>query len=372
VQALRRAQVVADNPVVSTDMRKNLVQMMERNIAIIQCREVPGAAVGAAARAKDDPLGPAVRKNRDAFFKEQLAEMKEVREGVERYARLQNAGLKRDADAELSRLAKQYPDNPSVIFLQDRGNFANAVEDSRTHAQLQNERIALAMRRVDESATPIGGKNGDIEFPDAKKWKELTERRKQTVELTAEEKKIITSLNKAVTVNWSGKPLDEALQELSNTLDLKLFIDEKSITELGIDLQKPVTLQANLVSAKTVLRQVLASQGLTYIVKDQVIQVMDTERAKNMLVTRVYYLGDVIRGTGPFGGLEWGPLANFQQTIANAETIVKSITTSIDPLSWRERGGPCTITFHYPSMSIVVRASAEIHASLGATLAGGK
>src|SRR5207253_8092286 len=139
---------------------------------------------------------------------------------------------------------------------------------------------------------------------------------------TAEEKKIIEALNKPVTVNWNGKPLDEAMQELSNMLDQKLFLDKKSVDDLGIDLRKPFTLQANGVSAKTVLRQVLASQGLTFVVKDQVIQVVDTERAKNMLVTRVYYLGDLVRGTGPFGGIEWGPFANFQQTMANVETIM--------------------------------------------------
>ncbi|HVL14815.1 MAG TPA: hypothetical protein VM529_19750, partial [Gemmata sp.] len=226
-----------------------------------------------------------------------------------------------------------------------------------------------AFKSVDRSALPIGG-NGDIEFPSD--WKEKTKRRLQTIELTSAEKKIVESLNKPVTVNWNGKPLDEAIQELSDTLDQKLFLDKKSIDDLGIDLRTPFSLQANGVSAKTVLRQVLASKGLTFVVKDQVIQVMDTERAKNTLVTRVYYLGDVVRGTGPFGQIQWGPFLNFQQTVANADALVKSITSSIDPLSWKEKGGPCSITFHYPSMSIIVRASAEVHASLGATLAGGR
>ena len=167
-------------------------------------------------------------------------------------------------------------------------------------------------------------------------------------------------------------------------VDLALALDEGSlisgrlvgpdgpVQDLGIDLQKPFTLSANGVSARTVLRQVLASQGLTFVIKDQVIQVVDTERAKNMLVTRVYYLGDVVRGTGPFGGLEWGPLANFQQTVANVDAIMKAITASIDPLSWKEKGGPASITFHYPSMSIIVRASAEVHASLGSKIGGGR
>jgi hypothetical protein len=369
VQMLRQAQVLADSPVLSAQARKSLVNMLERKIAVIQGRALPEPAVGAAPGAKPDPNGPAVKRTRDEALKTYLAEMKDVREGVERFAKFKQAGLDREADQELAKLAKSYPNNPAVISLQDRDNFAVQVRDALAYNDLASRRINEAMKAVDRAALPIGG-NGDIEFP--ADWKEKTERRLTRVNLTATEKKIIESLNKPVTVNWNGKPLQEALQELSNLLDQKLFLDEKSIEDLGVNLQKPFTLQANGVSARTVLRQVLASQGLTFVLKDQVIQVMDTERAKHLLVTRVYYLGDIVRGTGPFGGLEWGPLANFQQTLANVDTIMKAITSSVDPLSWKEKGGPASITFDYPSMSIIVRASAEVHATLGATLAGGR
>ena len=84
-------------------------------------------------------------------------------------------------------------------------------------------------------------------------------------------------------------------------------------------------------------------------------------------------VGDVVQGVGPFGGaLQWGPFVDFQQTLANVDTIVQAIQTSIDPLFWRAKGGPGTITFHYPSMSIIVRASAEVHASLGSRIGGGR
>ncbi len=80
-----------------------------------------------------------------------------------------------------------------------------------------------------------------------------------------------------------------------------------------------------------------------------------------------------MQGVGPFGGaLQWGPFVDFQQTMSNVETIMKAITTSIDPLSWREKGGPASITFNFPSMSIIVRASAEVHATIGSKMGGGR
>jgi len=347
---------------ISGDARKSLTDALDRKIASIQGKALPNPGPAL------DPKAVALKDDKRAAFESQLAEVKDIRAGVDRFAQLKKAGLNKDADYELAKLTKAYPNNPSVLRLQDQDTIANRVEDSLEFARQQNERITLVMRDVDKSTLPA---KGDIEFP--KDWAEKTKRRSKDVELTETEKKIIESLNKAVTVNWNGRPLDEALQDLSNTLDQKLFIDKQSIENLGVDLRKPINLQANGVSARTVLRQLLASQGLTFVVRDQVIQVVDTEKAKNLLVTKVYYLGDIVQGVGPFGGaLRWGPYLDMQQTLANVDAITQSIKSSIDPLCWKENGGPCTITFHFPSMSIIVRASAEVQASLGAKVGGGK
>lgn len=362
IQTLKAAQTNIDLAVsISSTARTNLTDQLQRKIAAIEGKPLPVAA-----GPKDDPKAAAVRKDRAAAFESYKAEIKDVQEGVGRYAKYKQAGLNREADYELAKLAKAYPNNPSVIVLQEKGTFANRVEDSAAFAKLQSDRIIAANNSVMVSSLPIGG-NGDIEFP--KDWKDKTERRLKTVELSAKEKKIIEALNKPTSVNWNNTMLEEALQELSTAMDQNLFLDKKSLSDLGIDLQKPVSLQAKNVSTRTVLRQLLAAQGLTFVVKDESIQVVTVEKAKEMLVTRVYYLGDLVQGVGPFGGApQWGPFLDHQQTMANVETIVKTIQKSIDPLSWRENGGPSTITFHFPSMSIIVRASTEVHATLGASM----
>jgi hypothetical protein len=296
------------------------------------------------------------------------AELKAVNDSIRKIARYQDAGFTREADRELALLAKAYPNNPSVILLQDKGTFAGRVADSLEFARLQDKRVTIALRDVDRSGLPS---IMDVEFP--KDWKEKTERRLKGVQLSAKERKIIEALDKPITVNWNGMMLEESLQELSTKMDQNLFIDKKSLSDLGIELNKPTSLQANGVSTRTVLRQILAAQGLTFVVKDEAIQVVTVDKARDMLVTRVYYLGDLVQSTGPFGGApQWGTFLDFQQTMANVETIVKSITASIDPLSWKERGGPGTVTFHYPSMSIIVRASAEVHATLGSKMGAGR
>lgn len=361
-QHLKATQVsVIDlSPSLSDATRKTLTDLLNRKIAAVEGRAVAQPEV------KNDPVAVGVKNDRSAAFDSYVREIKAVKEGIDRVAEYKRSGQDKEADREVATLTRLYPNNPAVISLQTQNNFGDRVKDSSDFAQLQQSRITLAMNDVMKSSLPA---LGDVEFP--KDWKEKTARRLKTIELTDAEKKIIESLNKPVQFDWNNRPLDEALQELSTKLDQKLFIDKKSVDDLGIDLRKPVSLQANGVASRTVLRQILASQGLTFVVKDQVIQVVDVEKAKNMLVTRVYYLGDVVQGVGPFAGsLTWGPLVDFQQTMANVDAIMKSIRTSIDPLSWKENGGPASVTFHFPSMSIIVRASAEVHAALGTSMGG--
>ena len=168
------------------------------------------------------------------------------------------------------------------------------------------------------------------------------------------------------------RPLDEALQDISNMLDVPLLIDKKSLDALGLDLKTGSTLQAKGISGRTVLRSVLGALGLTFVVKDETIQIVTVEKAKTMLVTRVYYLGDLIKGVGPFSDPRLPPAITAQQTQANAAAIIELIK-KIDPLSWDgEAHGPGTITYHAPTQSIIVRNSTEVQFSLSNAIYGNK
>lgn len=317
---------------------------------------------------KLDPNGPAARASRAAMMEKFRQEVRDVQEAVERVKFYQANNDQKSAQEVIQRIARAYPDNPSVIFMTQKDSFGSAVADARAMSDLMGKRVVAALNSVERSAIPIAG---DIEFP--ADWKEKSERRKKMFELklTPKEKSLIEALDKPVTISVIGRGMQEVLQDLSNQMDQSILVDPKSLTDLGIDLQKPVTLQAKGLSARTVLRQVLGGAGLTFVLKDEAIQVVTVDRARDLLVTRVYYLGDVVQGVGPFGGgaPTWGPFIDYQQTLNNVELIMNAIQSSIDPLSWRgQAGGPGSITFHYPSMSLIVRASTEVHATLGSKL----
>jgi hypothetical protein len=110
----------------------------------------------------------------------------------------------------------------------------------------------------------------------------------------------------------------------------------------------------------------LQQQGLTYIIRDNIIQVVSIEEASKVLVTRAYDVRDLVGAGGPFNTLTvWGPYADAQQTYVNAQMLIEAIEKSVDPNCWKDTGkGAGTISFHYPTMTLIVRAPSEVHAEL--------
>src|SRR5262245_12383761 len=228
-QALKSAQTNIDLAVaISTDARKSLTDQLQRKIAAVEGRPLADPTGPLA-----DPKAAAVKYDKKAAYESAVAEIKAVDDGIRKIARYQDAGLTPEADRELAALAKAYPNNPSVIMLQEKGSFRDRVADSQEYARQMDKRVTIALRDTDRSAMPA---IGDIEFP--KDWKEKTKLRVTGVQLTAKEKKIIEALDKPISVNWNNKMVEEALQELSTTMDQNLFIDKKSLADLDINLQK--------------------------------------------------------------------------------------------------------------------------------------
>jgi len=354
---------------ISETARTRFTAMLDAKLAAIEGRPFanpvnPGV--------KLDPKGPEMKAAQADVAAKYFAELKDVREGIKRIETAQAAGKTNEANAEVARLTKLYPTNPSVWALGQKDSMQNRVADAQAYYVEASRRWVANQKNINNSSLPIVNENG-VEFP--KDWAEKSKIRlaANTVQLTAKEKKIIEALDKPISVGFSDRPLDEALQDLSNLFDQPLLIDKKSLEDLGLDLKKGVSLQGKSLSGRTVLRAVLATQGLTFVVKDETIQIVTVERSKTLLTTRVYYLGDLVQGVGPFSDIQWGPFINQQQTQANVTALLDSIR-KIDPLSWSgpDTGGPGTITYHAASQSIIVRNSAEVHASLGNAFYGKK
>jgi hypothetical protein len=305
-------------------------------------------------------------QNRKAFDEAQV-ETKEVREAVTAIARDEADGKLADARIRVANLKAKYPTNAAVIQLTELGLVRDNIAEAKSLTEEMNRRVVASLNGVERSALPAVR---DMEFPPD--WKEISERRRKLtqVQLGEEEEALLRALETQITVPMKGQPFEESIQTLSNAIGKNLYVDQKSFDSLGMDMRRLVDVPAN-VSARTALRAMLQSVGMTFIIRDKIIKVVSVEEARKNMMTRSYEIRDLIQSGGPFnGGATWGPYIDYLQTQKNAEMLVESIMMSVDPNAWSNRGGPSSILFHYPTMSIVVRAPSEVHYSLGLAMYG--
>lgn len=338
---------------ISGDKRKELVALVQQRLdAVRRPATVSPAADTTAVAARRSETRTAV----EAY----LAEAKEVRDTLAKVAQLDAENKPQEAQAKAAELARKYPQNPSVLALADKGAFGERVRAAQELAREQSDRVTYVFNDVARTALPP---KGDVEYP--ANWKELTEQRLKAAKLDPQTEAILTALEKLVPKGVNDVPFEEAVQMVSNLVDQPLYLDKKALEDAGLDVKRPVSVPGG-VTARTALRAVLQSLGLTYIIKDGVIQVVTLEQAKGTLVTRSYYLGDVLSNGPLSGAVRWGPVADYEQSTRNAEMIVDAVTKSIDPMVWSSGPGrgPATIFFHAPTMSLIVRAPTEVHAAI--------
>ena len=358
-ERLNQAKVGLDTSLVSNAKKEELFKVVDLTIASFK---VPGGPV-------IDPAAAGVKADRATVETAMKQEVADIATGIAEVSRLYESGNTRAAEAKAAELARRYPNNPAAFTLTQKGRLSDLISDSSAFAKMQNERVLYTFNDVMRSSLPV---KGDIEFP--KDWKDRAGKRDNGERMTPELEAILKSLDKPIPTQLQSMPFEEAVQQLSTEINQPIYLDKKSLEDVpGFDLKKAVTPLAvpkgTPLSARTVLRALLQSQGLTFVVRDNIIQVVTVEKAQSMLTTKAYYIGDVVQAVGPYGGaVKWGTYLDYQQTEANVKMVIEAIR-GYDPMAWRERtGGPASVTFHYPSMSIIVKAPTEVHATLGNAL----
>ena len=213
---------------------------------------------------------------------------------------------------------------------------------------------------IARSATPAAG---DVEFPESKKWKELTEKRKKD-NLTAGERAILKALDTPLAIEFKKSRIEDVVETLQTALGVTIFADKSILEKVGVTYDTEITLSFKRpVTARTILRKIFGEIGLTYIVKDETIEVLTPEMAKDMMVVKAYPIGDLVGLTNPFLGPALGKL----QELEFANQIIAMIKQSIEPGSWDDANG-AKIVYEPGTRSLVIKQSALVHSMLGKSL----
>jgi type II secretory pathway component GspD/PulD (secretin) len=231
------------------------------------------------------------------------------------------------------------------------------------------------------------------------------------------EKQIERQLSKPVTLSFSDTPLKAVIEDLRLEQSLNIYVDTRALDNAGISLDRPVSVKLDQVSLKSVLNLLLRPMHLTYVIKDEVLQITTEDQARGGLKRTVYQVADLVIPVENFGtvgsiqplgvqginpnpatqpmpspvtgpqslnggaavGQPTGSMANAnspfatQQTTSaavpevkkntthtNEEVLIKLIQNNIEPKSWAEMGGPGTIDFFPHTLSLVVNQTPDI------------
>lgn len=240
-------------------------------------------------------------------------------------------------------------DDLSALLDRRRG-----VVTDKTVARLdKSERFSRTIAGIEDSAIP---ESADTTFP--KNWKELTEKRSSEVKMTDMERLIMKGLATPIEVEFRGDKFQDTLDYLRKLTGMPISADKRALEESNVSYETPINLKLRG-NSRTVLKRMLGELNLAYVIKDETVLITSRERAANMTVTKSYYLGDLVG----LVGLNLDPVASQLAMLERVNNLVALIQGKVDPQSWRANNPDAAgvITFHGPTMSLIVKQTAEWH-----------
>ena len=255
-------------------------------------------------------MGAAVEAERLA--EETTRNRQKIKQLLDRFNSLLDEGKYLAADQDVAAQVEAI-DPDAVIGRSARWNARNLknMQEMERFRDLRHRNFADTLYQVEQSAIPFPDEPPII-YPAAEVWEAISMRRKQwaSVDLSGKsnsaESRILQALEKETNFDYLDTPLKEVVDDIAFNNNIPIVLDTKALEELGVDTAQPITRNLKGVTLRSALRLMLNELELTYIIKDEVLQITTPDKAESQLITKVYPVGDlvipVISGGGQFGG----------------------------------------------------------------------
>jgi type II secretory pathway component GspD/PulD (secretin) len=155
-------------------------------------------------------------------------------------------------------------------------------------------------------------------------------------------------LRRPVKVEFADTPLSDVADFFAAKFDINVQLDAKGLADAAVDSAAPVTISLRKpVSFEAALQLVLENFNLTFVVQDEVLKITSKEKADEILTTKVYAVEDL---------LDRGPRRNYN------DGLIETITSTIQPDSWDDNGGPGSIS--RVASTLVIAQKWDVHKEL--------
>ncbi|MBI1247307.1 hypothetical protein GC197_05610 [bacterium] len=195
---------------------------------------------------------------------------------------------------------------------------------------------------------------------------------------------------------------EDTLASLTKDYGDQLFINWQALVDEPFLVKAPISIQLQNVTQEQALDALTDQLRLTWFTLGNVIVITTPEDSENYQDTRVYPIRDLVwhglntndpqiqemlkHQANPYDQLDGStqvwfgclgtsspyqsmPLGFPEIQAPNYSALIDNITTTVEPDSWDELGGPGTIGFYYMSDCLVVKQTQKVHRQVATALA---
>ena len=238
---------------------------------------------------------------------------------------------------------RQFKDSPVVQAI-SRADEMNRTRSDVVQTRVGKERGAVVgLNEIDRAAVMPS-----TDLVVSKEARARSAARKAAEAPTAQELKILQSLDSPVPVDFRNTGLQDAVDYIGTIMNMTVVIDKAALDDLRLTYTTQVTFVVKKpITARSALRGVIGPLGLTYVVTEGVVFVTTPARAREFMKVKVYDVAGLVQ-------LDfWDADPRFRWL--NAMMLIDTIVNTVDPDSWEQRGGPGAIRYNDPTRSLVVK-----------------
>jgi type II secretory pathway component GspD/PulD (secretin) len=358
-----------------------------------------------------------------------LAEQKKQRnvaELMKQYNALLQDGKYLEAESIAMKAHELDPDNYMVSAAITMAKYQSRIAINKSDKDQKEAFFWNVMRDTEKGAPALTIDNPlDVTTVDKAKLSGRKGSSLVTTKRSEKEREIENRLYTPVNLNFTDTPLKTVLDDLRSWQGINIYVDQEALDAEAISIDRPVTIKLEQVALRSALPLLLKSAHLTYVIKDDVLQITTEAHAKGRRETRTFGVGDLVNAIPNFGsvqnplkppsyGATPGPdgssnvpspvvapgslstgapvgnptgsqLSSFPntgssgqptQTITKSnptgtmeESLIRLITSSVAPQSWADMGGTGTIEYFAPTMALVINQTPDIQEEIAALLA---
>jgi hypothetical protein len=222
---------------------------------------------------------------------------------MDRFDALMDEGKYKVAtDEVLPEVLELEPDKPMSTVAKWSGRNQRAVRELNAIWDARERGYHEVMMLIEKAQIPFPDEP-PITYTDPEKWLDITLRRQKykSVDLAksgSSEAKILEALKETTSCEFFETPLKDIAAYFSEVHGIPIFLDTARLADVQITSdtpnRDPITLKG--ISLRSALRLILKEHGLTYMIKDEVLQITTKEEAEKPenLIRKVYPVGDLV------------------------------------------------------------------------------